>query len=123
MKKLLHIFTCFIYLLSLSNCVQQEEKTLTEEEKRVNDSLSKIQQKLRSDSLKQKNPLLILPPDSDYTGTYVDKYPNGITKFRGFFRFGERHGQWMSFYPNGLLWSEMHYDKGLRHTSESGRAL
>ena len=41
--------------------------------------------------------------------------PNGIKKFIGFFRFGKRHGQWLSFFPNGNAWSEMHYDKGLRH--------
>jgi antitoxin component YwqK of YwqJK toxin-antitoxin module len=80
----------------------------------LNDSISKAQQRLHADSLKKKNPLLILPPDSDYTGDYIDKYPSGIVKFRGFYRFGKRHGQWMSFYPNGLAWSEMHYDKGLR---------
>lgn len=65
--------------------------------------------------MKKLNPLLILPPDSSYSGEYIDKYANGIVKFRGNFRFGERHGQWFSFYPDGKLWSEMHYDKGLRH--------
>ncbi|MGZ4036333.1 MAG: toxin-antitoxin system YwqK family antitoxin, partial [Bacteroidia bacterium] len=29
-------------------------------------------------------------------------------------RFGKRHGQWLAFYPTGLLWSECFYDKGLR---------
>lgn len=89
-------------------------KEVTEHEKQVQDSLSKLEQKRRGDSLKQKNPLLIIPPDSNYTGDYVDKYETGIVKFKGFFRFGKRHGQWMSFYPSGLAWSEMHYDKGLR---------
>ena len=83
-------------------------------EKRRNDSLARVSARQRTDSLKRSNPLLILPPDSTYTGTYIDKYDNGITKFRGFFRFGERHGQWMSFYPNGIAWSELHYDKGRR---------
>jgi antitoxin component YwqK of YwqJK toxin-antitoxin module len=85
------------------------------EEKLRNDSISRAQQRLKADSLKKTNPLLIVPPDSMYTGSYQDKYPNGITKFVGFFRFGQRHGQWMSFFPNGSAWSEMHYDKGLRH--------
>ena len=26
----------------------------------------------------------ISPPDKDYTGDYVDKYPNGIIRFSGF---------------------------------------
>jgi antitoxin component YwqK of YwqJK toxin-antitoxin module len=54
----------------------------------------------------------ITPPDADYTGDYVDKYPNGIIKFTGFFRFGQRHGQWLAFYDNGIKWSECTYDKG-----------
>ena len=56
-----------------------------------------------------------MPPDSTYTGDYTDRYPNGLVKFKGFYRFGERHGMWLSFYPTGIAWSEMHYDKGLRH--------
>jgi hypothetical protein len=61
------------------------------------------------------NKYLIAPPDSDYTGDYVDKYPNGIVKFSGFYRFGQRHGQWMAFYENGNMWSECYYDKGKKH--------
>lgn len=54
-------------------------------------------------------------PDVDYTGDYVDKYPNGIIRASGFFRFGQRHGQWMYFYENGIKWSECFYDKGKKH--------
>lgn len=104
-----------LFLMSCKPETVTEEKSLSIEEKFILDSLSKVEQKKRVDSLKKKNPLLIMPPDSNYTGDYVDKYPSGITKFKGFFRFGQRHGQWMSFYPNGLLWSELHFDKGLRH--------
>jgi antitoxin component YwqK of YwqJK toxin-antitoxin module len=113
MHKLFYI-KLLILALCLSCCTNRGEKELTEEEKHIQDSIVKAQQKLRSDSAKRTNPLLILPPDSTYTGDYTDKYPNGIVKFKGYFRFGKRHGQWMSFYPNGLPWSEMHYDKGLR---------
>jgi MORN repeat variant len=56
----------------------------------------------------------ITPPDPDYTGDYTDKYPSGVIKFSGFFRFGKRHGQWRAFYENGLMWSECFYDKGER---------
>lgn len=52
----------------------------------------------------------IAPPDKDYTGDYVDKYPNGVIRFTGFFRFGKRHGQWLAFYENGIKWSECYYD-------------
>ncbi|MCE3229722.1 MAG: hypothetical protein K0S32_4273 [Bacteroidetes bacterium] len=91
-----------------------ENHELTDQDKRYSDSVSKVSQRRNSDSLKKLNPLLIMPPDSTYTGDYIDKYDNGITKFKGFFRFGKRHGQWMSFYPDGGLWSELHYDKGQR---------
>jgi len=72
----------------------------------------------RMDSIaveKKKNAYLIEAPDTNYTGDYLDKYENGNTKFKGFFRFGKRHGQWVAFYANGLLWSECFYDKGLRN--------
>jgi antitoxin component YwqK of YwqJK toxin-antitoxin module len=115
MKKIYFILTVFIALLIFSCKTEPgEHKELSAEEKKLADSLSKIEQQRKADSMRRKNPLLIIPPDSNYTGDYIDKYPTGIIKFRGFFRFGKRHGQWMSFYPSGLLWSEMHYEKGLR---------
>ena len=109
MSKLTFLISALVFLLASCGSGDDSEKSVP-----LNDSLSKVRQRAHADSLKQKNPLLILPPDSDYTGDYIDKYPNGIIKFRGQYRFGERHGQWMSFYPNGEAWSEMHYDKGLR---------
>ncbi len=116
MKKLTFIISCCT-LLFFCACNSQgaEEKQLSDAEKQAIDSVSKVEQKQKGDLLKKKNPLLILPPDSNYTGDYTDKYPSGITKFKGFFRFGKRHGQWLSFYPNGIMWSEMYYDKGIRH--------
>src|SRR5690349_21325187 len=104
-----------LYLLLLSalfscNSAQQADEKETER----NDSISKLTQRRYSDSMKQTNPLLILPPDSTYTGDYIDKYPSGVVKFRGQFRFGKRHGAWLSFYPHGGPCSEVHYDKGIR---------
>lgn len=72
----------------------------------------------KSDSQKIVNELnkyLIQPPNSDYTGDYIDKYPNGVIKFSGFFRFGLRHGQWMAFRENGEKWSDCTYDKGKKN--------
>lgn len=80
-----------------------------------NDSLATL---AKGDSQKIVNELskyIIVPPDTDYTGDYMDKYPNGVIKFTGFFRFGERHGEWMAFYENGLRWSDCFYDKGKKH--------
>jgi hypothetical protein len=110
-KNRLTIFTAIAAVLLLYSCGLGSESP---EEKAQRDSVARVAEKQRIDSLKRKNPLLIVPPDSNYTGTYIDKYQNGIVKFRGFFRQGQRHGQWMSFYPNGEAWSEMHYDKGKR---------
>jgi antitoxin component YwqK of YwqJK toxin-antitoxin module len=106
---ILSLIALFIY-----SCTSEPEK-LSEEEQAKVDSLSKISQKRRGDSLKKLNPLLILPPDSEYTGDYIDKYPNGVIKYRGYFRFGERHGQWIAFYNDGLPWSEQHYNKGIKN--------
>ncbi|MCU0360004.1 MAG: hypothetical protein MUF75_04685 [Bacteroidia bacterium] len=113
----MRIIFIFIPALMLTtwSCSTEAEKPLNPAQQKIEDSLSLVRQKQKVDSLKKLNPLLILPPDSNYSGEYTDKYDNGIVKFRGAFRFGERHGQWFSFYPNGTLWSELHFDKGLRH--------
>lgn len=97
-----------IGLVVCSACKFQSDKAA----KALSDSLAR---KRHMDSLLNVNPYLILPKDSNYTGDYVKLYANGIKQFKGFFRFGQRHGQWLSFYSNGNLWSEMEYDKGLRH--------
>jgi antitoxin component YwqK of YwqJK toxin-antitoxin module len=61
----------------------------------------------------QLEELFIKPPaDSSFTGNAEEKYPNGIVKYKGFYRFGKRHGEWLFFYPNGLLWSECTYNRG-----------
>jgi antitoxin component YwqK of YwqJK toxin-antitoxin module len=114
-KHILFLVPVLISLVCSCSNENKEEAKLSREEQKVYDSLSLIHQKVKVDSLKKLNPLLILPPDSNYSGDYIDKYDNGIVKFRGTFRFGERHGQWFSFYPNGTMWSELHFDKGLRN--------
>jgi len=109
------LIVCTLFLLmSACNGNPVDRTELSPEEQDLRDSISRARQKEVNDSLKKKNPLLILPPDSNYSGDYIDKYDNGLIKFRGTYRFGKRHGQWMSFYPNGMRWSEMHYDKGSR---------
>lgn len=102
------LFICYsFFFVSCSSGTEKAEKAKL-------DSLNKVQ----SDSAKLVNELnkfQIQPPDPDYSGDYVTKYPNGIIKFSGFFRFGKRHGQWMAFYDNGKKWSECFYDKGKKH--------
>ncbi len=50
-----------------------------------------------------------IKPDKNTTGAFEDKYPNGITKTLGNYRFGKRDGVWAMFYPSGILWSENQY--------------
>jgi antitoxin component YwqK of YwqJK toxin-antitoxin module len=103
------VLTFFSFLFT--NCKSGAAKAETGKQ----DSVKAIS---NSDSLKiatELNKYMISPPDADYTGDYIDKYPDGVIKFTGFFRFGKRHGQWMAFYENGIKWSECYYDKGLKH--------
>jgi hypothetical protein len=111
-NKIVPIILFFSVFLLTVSCISSStnEETNTE-----SDTLKTNAYKRYVDSMKQRNPLLILPPDTEYTGEYIDRWPNGLVKFRGYFRFGKRHGQWVSFFENGEPWSEVHYDKGLRH--------
>ena len=109
MKKLTFSFTIFllITITFFTNCKSNQASETAKQ-----DSLKTV----NSNTVAAvANKYLIAPPDSDYTGDYVDKYPNGIVKFSGFYRFGQRHGQWMAFYENGNMWSECYYDKGKKH--------
>jgi len=100
-----------VVVLMFTNCQSAAEKA----EQAKQDS---IKQALINDSLKIVEELkkyAIQPPSPDYSGDYVEKYDNGVVKFTGYFRFGQRHGQWLAFYENGLKWSECFYDKGNKH--------
>lgn len=109
--KLKHILSFFIPIaIGISACNGDAKKEITNQDS--------ITQSLLIDSAavqKELNKYLIEPPDTNYSGDYLTKWENGNTKFKGFFRFGKRHGQWLAFYANGNMWSECFYDKGLRH--------
>lgn len=111
MKKIVSIpsiiFICLAWTFISCKSNQTTEETTTTESKTVNADSMAI--------AKELNKYLIVPPDSDYTGDYVDKYPSGVIKFSGYFRFGKRHGQWLAFYEDGVKWSECFYDKGKKH--------
>lgn len=112
MKKSISISICLIVFLSFlfSNCKSNDNSNT---DKIKQDSLQKT--KMTPAVSNEYSKYIVSPPDTDYTGDYIDKYPNGVIKFNGFFRFGERHGQWMAFYENGIKWSECFYDKGKKH--------
>ena len=112
MKKLVAPGILFICLgFFLSSCKNNQS---AEAERAKKDSLEKA---ATSTTVSVNSKFLTTPPNPDYTGDYIDKYPNGVIKFTGFFRFGKRHGQWMAFYENGIKWSECFYDQGKRQGS------
>ncbi|NND94036.1 MAG: hypothetical protein HKN45_04175 [Flavobacteriales bacterium] len=45
---------------------------------------------------------------------YVEVYDSGQPKIKGAMVDGERDGLWVSFYENGVRWSEENYMKGVR---------
>jgi antitoxin component YwqK of YwqJK toxin-antitoxin module len=112
MKHLLYIaFSLTGFSLLFSSCKSNE----TEKQAQLKqDSITAAATK-KPKTINGTGEFAITPPDADYTGDYVDKYPNGVIKFTGNFRFGERHGHWMAFYDNGIKWSECFYDKGKKH--------
>ncbi len=108
--KLKHIFYIIPFLI-FAACNNSANKETSAKQ----DSIKNV---ARLDSIsvaKEKNQYLIEPPDTNYTGDYLTKWENGNVKYKGFFRFGKRHGQWIAFYAEGIMWSECYYDKGLRH--------
>ena len=107
--KLIH-FACILSAFAFVACTNGGNSN-----KAASDSTATAQTAEEKAIQNELNQYIIQPPDTNYTGEYLDKYPNGNAKFKGFFRFGKRHGQWMAFYANGILWSECFYDKGLKH--------
>ena len=105
------IITLFSINFLFANCKSGQ----ADAEKAKNDSIATAAAATKT--VTQFSKYIINPPDSDYTGDYLDRYENGIIKFKGFFRFGQRHGQWNAFYDNGEMWSECFYDKGNKHGS------
>ncbi len=98
----------FIIGLLLFSCNQKNENN---PKKEIEEFMIKTEyQKSQKDSLGIY--YIKEPSDSMYTGNIEDKYPNGVVKYKGFYRFGKRHGEWLYFYPNGNLWSECKYNRG-----------
>ena len=110
LKRICYIIPLFI----LFSCNNTEQKQNTE-----NNNIPQANQIDSAEVQKELNKYLIEPPAADYTGDYLTKWENGNTKFKGFFRFGKRHGQWLAFYAAGSMWSECYYDKGVKHGSNS----
>jgi antitoxin component YwqK of YwqJK toxin-antitoxin module len=93
---------CMALLISFNAC-KSDQKDITETTKPA------------ADSVKNENKTdlgigVFTPPDSAYSGDYFEKYPTGVIKVRGSFRFGKKNGKWMYFFPDGKLWSEAFFN-------------
>ena len=69
-----------------------------------------------------KNDTIVIPSETIFeknvftkNGEEIKKYDNGIINIKGYYRQGKREGQWVSFYRNGLPWSEANYEGGLKN--------
>lgn len=87
----------------------------------------------KSDSVREHRPdeknepvrsLSVTPPvspvpqqaaDSIWNGDYVEKYPNGVVKKRGYIAGGLATGEWLTFYEDGKPWSRGFYRNGIRN--------
>src|SRR4051812_34687084 len=89
--KLKHICYSLLFAtliaIGITACAGGKEKGTDKQ-----DSLQQTNQLDTAAVQKELNKYLIEPPDTNYTGDYLSKYDNGNVKFKGFFRFGKRHG-------------------------------
>lgn len=52
--------------------------------------------------------------DSIWDGDYIEKYPNGVIKKRGYIKGGLASGDWLTFYEDGKPYSKGTYHSGYR---------
>lgn len=52
--------------------------------------------------------------DSIWDGDYIEKYPNGVIKKRGYIKGGLASGDWLTFYDDGRQYSKGTYHNGMR---------
>ncbi len=106
---------CFVLIISVimafSSCGSKTNEVKTAENK---DSLAFEQMK----AVKNEILLSLEPPDTNYTGDHIVKYPNGVIRVKGYFRFGKRHSKWMYFFENGNLQTEADYLNGVMQGEE-----
>ncbi|MCX7729075.1 MAG: hypothetical protein N2203_06360 [Bacteroidia bacterium] len=112
MKKLVFNTLYFGIILILIHCSSSEKQ-------KANDLLISNENTSSTINSKKENKevdYFIKPlSDSTFTGEAEEKYPNGIVKYKGFYRFGKKHGEWIYFYPNGKIWSEARFNRDKMH--------
>lgn len=52
--------------------------------------------------------------DSIWEGDYIERYPNGVIKKRGYVKGGLASGDWLTFYDDGKPYSKGTYHAGYR---------
>lgn len=75
---------------------------------------SNNQDKAANTSLDSLKNTTTVTADSVMQFTQV-KYPDGQVKMEGNMQYGLREGKWVSFYENGMIWSETHFLKGQKN--------
>ena len=90
----------FIIFIALISCTSQQEK-----------ELDKPTENTTSDTLN-----LVTPEDPTSPGQYYEYHDNGALKIEGIQNDkGNREGLWISYYENGIKWSESYYIDGIKN--------
>jgi antitoxin component YwqK of YwqJK toxin-antitoxin module len=73
---------------------------------------SEVMQEPSEDFLYENSQREIKPGEMYLDVTY---YPNGQVKMEGNMVDGKREGKWISFFEDGMPWSETHFEDGIMH--------
>lgn len=81
-----------------------------------NDKKNKVSSEIETTIPEQPKNEIIKPQNSEIKpGEYFEYHANGEIKIRGFYNDNlTREGLWLSYYENGIKWSEAYYSDGKR---------
>jgi antitoxin component YwqK of YwqJK toxin-antitoxin module len=96
-------FSFFIVLFALISCNSNDDKEVAE-----------IETVVESNELESQE--ITKPQNSEVKpGEYFEYHESGGIKIRGFYNDDlTREGLWLSYYENGIKWSEAYYSAGKR---------
>lgn len=96
---MIRIITLSITLLFLVSC--SNETDVTTETQEIEEIVEPIEEPT---------------PDPNQPGEYQEFYPSGALKIEGKNNSkGHRNGLWISYYENGIKWSESYYVDGIKN--------
>ena len=100
-NKMKYFFSFFVLIILISCSGSEEEENGVEIETTINEVVEDTTTTVAPDTLTK-------------SGETVEYHPNGAVKMRGKLNDnGMRHGLWISFYDNGIKWSEAYYIDGV----------